>query len=50
VAVFSIEPIELIAGGLPSRQRRLAEAWAELQQADSNRDSASWRRAARSRT
>jgi hypothetical protein len=30
VAVFSIDPIELIAGGLPKRQRRLVEAWGEL--------------------
>ena len=33
-AVFSIEPIELIAGALSRRQRRLVEAWAELHQAD----------------
>ena len=32
VAVFSIEPIDLIAGELPTRQRRLVEAWAELHQ------------------
>lgn len=31
-AVFSIEPIELIAGHFPQRQRRLLEAWAELRQ------------------
>lgn len=30
-AVFSIEPVDLIAGNLPQRQRRLVEAWAELQ-------------------
>ena len=29
-SVFSIEPIELIAGSLPKRQQRLVEAWAEL--------------------
>ena len=29
-AVFSLEPIETIGGVLPLRQRRLAEAWAEL--------------------
>jgi Domain of unknown function (DUF4160) len=34
VAVFSIEPIELIAGSLPRRQQRLVEAWAELHQQD----------------
>jgi len=32
VAVFSLEPIDLIAGSLPRRQRRLVEAWAELRQ------------------
>jgi len=32
VAVFSLEPIELIAGSLPRRQRRLVEAWGELHQ------------------
>lgn len=32
VAVFSIDPVELIAGSLPKRQQRLAEAWAELHQ------------------
>jgi hypothetical protein len=31
-AVFSLEPIDMIAGGLPRRQRRLVEAWAELHQ------------------
>ena len=29
-AVFSIEPVELIAGDVPKKQRRLIEAWAEL--------------------
>jgi hypothetical protein len=32
VAVFSLDPIELIAGSVPRRQRRLVEAWAELHQ------------------
>jgi hypothetical protein len=32
VAVFGLEPIDLIAGSLPRRQRRLVEAWAELHQ------------------
>ena len=32
VGIFSIEPVELIAGSLPNRQRRLVEAWAELHQ------------------
>ena len=30
VGIFSIEPVELIAGSLMKRQRRLVEAWAEL--------------------
>lgn len=34
VAVFSLDPIEEIAGTLPRRQRRLVEAWAELHQAE----------------
>ena len=32
VAIFSLDPVELIAGELPRRQRRLVEAWAELHQ------------------
>jgi len=32
VAVYGIEPIELISGGLPRRHQRLVEAWAELHQ------------------
>jgi len=32
VAVVGLEPVELIAGSLPRRQRRLVEAWAELHQ------------------
>jgi hypothetical protein len=31
-AVFGLDPIELLAGGLPRRQARLVEAWAELRQ------------------
>ena len=34
VAVYSLDPIELMAGTLPRRQRRLVEAWAELHQAE----------------
>ena len=33
-ASFRIDPIELIAGELPIRQRRLVEAWAELHSAE----------------
>lgn len=29
-AVFSIQPVELIAGNLSRKQKRLVEAWAEL--------------------
>ncbi len=32
VGVYAIDTIELIAGQLPRRQHRLAEAWAELHQ------------------
>jgi hypothetical protein len=30
VAIYALSPIELIAGGLPRRQQRFVEAWAEL--------------------
>lgn len=30
VAVFGFAPVEILAGSLPPRQRRLVEAWAEL--------------------
>ena len=30
VAIYGIDPIELLAGSLPRRQQRLVEAWAEL--------------------
>ncbi|MSP12550.1 MAG: DUF4160 domain-containing protein [Chloroflexi bacterium] len=38
VAIYSIEPVELIAGALPRRQQRLVEAWAELHQDDLRAD------------
>lgn len=38
VAVFAIEPVDLIAGELPVKQRRLVEAWAELHQDELNAD------------
>jgi hypothetical protein len=41
VGIFSIDPVELIAGSLPMRQRRLVEAWAELRQAELRAD---WQR------
>lgn len=34
VAIFSIDKVELINGSLPSRERRLVEAWAELHQGE----------------
>jgi hypothetical protein len=34
VGIFSLQPVDLIAGELPKRQRRLVEAWAELHEAD----------------
>ena len=34
VGIFSINPVELMAGSLPKRQRRLVEAWAELHEAE----------------
>ena len=30
VGIFSIDPVEVIAGSLPQRQLRFVEAWAEL--------------------
>jgi len=38
VAIFSIDPVEMIAGSLPTRQRRLVEAWAELHEAELRAD------------
>jgi hypothetical protein len=32
VGIFSVDPVEMIAGSLPRRQQRLVEAWAELHQ------------------
>lgn len=31
-AVFGLDPVDLLVGALPRRQRRLIEAWAELHQ------------------
>jgi hypothetical protein len=30
VAIYSIDPLEMIGGALPRRQQRLVEAWTEL--------------------
>jgi len=32
VGIFSVDPVDMIAGSLPRRQKRLVEAWAELHQ------------------
>ncbi len=34
VAIYAIDEIELIAGSLPKRQRRLIEAWTEIHQGE----------------
>lgn len=34
VAIYGIDPIEMITGSLPKRQQRLVEAWAELHQVE----------------
>ena len=34
VGIVSIDPVDMIAGSLPARQRRLIEAWGELHQAE----------------
>ena len=38
VGVFTIDPVEMIAGFLPPRQRRFVEAWAELHQEELRSD------------
>ena len=34
VAIYSVDMIEMVNGGLPRRQQRLVEAWAELHQGE----------------
>jgi hypothetical protein len=34
VAIYSIDPIDLMAGSMPRRQHRLVLAWAEMHQAE----------------
>jgi len=34
MAIFSIDPIEMIGGILPGKEKRLVEAWAELHQGE----------------
>lgn len=31
-AVFTIDPVEMIEGQIPAKQKRLVEAWAEIHQ------------------
>jgi len=38
IAIFSIDPIELMEGAIPTRQQRLIEAWAELHQNELRED------------
>ena len=38
IAVFRIDPVEIIAGTLPRRQQRLVEAWAEIHQKELTED------------
>jgi hypothetical protein len=38
VGIFSIDPVEVIAGSLARRQQRLVEAWAELHQDELSAD------------
>lgn len=38
VGIYSLDPIELMAGSLPKRQQRLVEAWAELHQSELRKD------------
>jgi len=41
VGIFSFDPVEIIGGSLPRRQRRLVEAWAELHELELSAD---WQR------
>jgi len=34
VAIYEVDGINPLSGGLPQRQQRLVEAWAELRQAE----------------
>lgn len=34
VVIYSIDPVDLMAGSMPRRQQRLVAAWAELHQAE----------------
>lgn len=34
MGIYGLDPIALMAGSMPKRQRRLVEAWAELHEAE----------------
>jgi hypothetical protein len=36
VGIFNIDSLDLIAGSLPTRQKRLVQAWGELHQPELN--------------
>ena len=38
VAVFGIDPVDIIAGAIPQKQQGLVEAWAELHQSELTAD------------
>ena len=38
IAVFSVNPVEMIEGSLPRRQKRLTEAWGEMHQQELEKD------------
>lgn len=38
LAIYGIEPVQMIEGSLPQRQQRLVEAWAELHQGELMKD------------
>lgn len=37
-AVFAVDTVECLGGGLPTAQRRLVEAWAEIHREELQRD------------
>lgn len=38
VGIYSIDPVEMMAGSLPKRHQRFVEAWVEMHQAELLRD------------
>ena len=37
-AVFAIDTVDVLGGGLPTQQRRLVEAWAEIHRSELQQD------------